>query len=148
LRRLRGGRPETSVAILAPSKDAGAAKATELLVKFGLGVAQIHGIDGPAVTVWLREQEAQGIELLLVFAPLDTRVAHQTCLPVITLPAAESPGATVAATPAEAAWLAARILGLKYPDVQARLQLAELEMTETPGKSRVSPVSSRTSSPR
>ena len=86
---------------------------------------------------------ARAGELAALSAP-DADLPALTCLPVVRVGTRGGPGAATANTPAQAAWLAGRMLGLKYPDVQARLQMAQLEVTEIPGESRVSPTSSRT----
>lgn len=138
LLRQRAGRPEASVAILAAVRTPAAAAAAQALEKFGLGTVQALGLEGRELTVWLREQEAQGIEVLIALdEPLAAQLTGQTPLPVIAVGGTPVPGAAGAGSPERAAWLAARILALKYPDVQARLQIAQLEMTGAPGESRV-----------
>jgi len=138
LLRQRAGRPEASVAVLAAAPTPAAAAAAQALEKFGLGTVQAQGLEGRELTVWLRDQEAQGVEVLLALdGPLAARLAGQTALPVIALGGTPVAGAAGAASPEHAALLAARILALKYPDVQARLQIAQLQMTPAPGESRV-----------
>jgi phosphoribosylamine--glycine ligase len=152
LLRDRGGRPDVSVAILAGDATTAAlvatAAATGLLEKFGLGAVQAQGLEGRERAAWLREQEALGVEVLIVLEGGGAGLAGQTSLPVIALQGAPFPGAAGVASPEQAAWLAARILALKYPDVQARLQTAQLEMTGTPGESRVSESAATTFPPR
>ena len=138
LLRQRAGRPEASVAVLAAAPTPAAAAAAQALEKFGLGTVQAQGLEGRELTVWLRDQEAQGVEVLLALdGPLAARLAGQTALPVIALGGTPVAGAAGAGSPEHAALLAARILALKYPDVQARLQIAQLQMTPAPGESRV-----------
>jgi phosphoribosylcarboxyaminoimidazole (NCAIR) mutase len=157
LLRDRGGRRGNSVAILvgAGTPVDAADKVASHLKRFDLGIVQGQGLAGRAATAWLWEQEAQGIEVIIVFDSMAAELSGQTALPVILLKGvsipgvvASIPGVAEASTPEQAAWLAARILAVKYPDVQARLQTAQLEMTGAPGESRVAGSAATTFPPR
>jgi phosphoribosylamine---glycine ligase len=148
LKRLRGGRPELGVALLARGEDPATQALLEALARFDLRAAQGELVQGQPLVAWLREQEARGAEVLMVLGVVQDDLAGLTALPIITASPVSIPGAASAASAEEAAWLAARILALKYPDVQARVQTAQLEMTETAGGSRVSPSAPSTSIPR
>jgi phosphoribosylcarboxyaminoimidazole (NCAIR) mutase len=150
LLRDRGGRRGNSVAILVGAGTPAdvAATVAQSLEKFGLGTVLGQGLVGRALAVWLREQEAQGIEIVIVLDGQEVELAGQTPLPIVGFRGESRAGIAEASTPEQAAWVAARILAVKYPDVQARLQTAQLEMTGAPGKSRVAGSAATTFPPR